>query len=133
MQLSADQIKALGLKRVKDQDMYKSENFIKIYANNVQMGISMWDMHLTFGEIVDEKDGRPQVEQKVKVNMSKEFLKALCNLMTVNIARFEERNGPIQIISDFAIDSLQSDENPDAETVKHLPKKSVRKPKALKS
>jgi hypothetical protein len=88
-----------GLRNATDQQNVPSPEFKKLYVNNVIIGASNWDMNLTFGEIIglDEK-GVPVVEQKVKLNMSKEFLKAVANLLAVNVAVYEERFGEIKFI-----------------------------------
>lgn len=93
----------LGLRNSAEQQSEKSENFIKIYANNVVMGLSLWDINLTFGEIVDStQEGEPIVEQKVKINMAKEFAKALSNLLSANIAVYEQQYGEIKLINALA-------------------------------
>ena len=95
--MEKNKLEELGIRRADAFTNRQSESFVKIYANNVQMGVSNWDMHLFFGEIVGEQEGRPIVEQKVKINMTKEFVKALANLLTTNIAVYEARYGPIRI------------------------------------
>jgi Protein of unknown function (DUF3467) len=93
----------LGLRNSVEQQSEKSEKFIKIYANNVVMGLSLWDINLTFGEIIDSTlEGEPIVEQKVKINMAKEFAKALSNLLSANIAEYERHYGEIKLINALA-------------------------------
>jgi Protein of unknown function (DUF3467) len=88
----------LGLREQNSQISNKGDGFTKIYANNIEMNVTHWDMSLIFGEIVGEEGDKPIVEQKVKVNMSKEFTKALLNLLTVNIAAYEKQYGEITVI-----------------------------------
>lgn len=72
----------------------KRENFIKIYSNNVTVGVSKWDINLVFGEIIGLNDeGVPIVEQSVKVNMTREFAKAVCALIKNNIEHYEKTFG----------------------------------------
>lgn len=97
--MNKEEAKKLGLKSYDDQDNQPGPNFTKIYANNVGLGASNWDMNLTFGEIVGQHpDGKPMVEQKVKINMSKEFMKALSNLLSKNLEAYEQRFGEIKLI-----------------------------------
>ncbi|MGD9562557.1 MAG: DUF3467 domain-containing protein [Pyrinomonadaceae bacterium] len=98
--MNKEEAKELGLKSYDEQDNRPGDNFIKIYANNVGLGVSNWDMSLTFGEIVGTNDkGQPIVEQKVKVNMSKEFVKALTNLLHANMLAYEKKFGEIKMIN----------------------------------
>jgi hypothetical protein len=100
----------LGLRNATDQKSEKGDNFTKIYANNAVMSLSLWDMSLTFGEIIDSTpEGEPIVEQKVKVNMSKEFTKALSNVLSANIAEYERNYGEIKLINALAEANLSSE------------------------
>lgn len=102
--LNETEAKKLGLRNSKDQHNALSENFVKIYANNVGIGASNWDVSITFGEILGlADDGQPVVEQKVKVNMTREFMKALSNLLVQNVKAYEEQFGEIDFERMFAI------------------------------
>jgi hypothetical protein len=76
----------------------KSPDFMAIYANNVHMGISLFDFSLIFGEVTDaEKDGKVVVNQKVRVILSKEMAKVLSALLAQNVAAYEEEYGTIVV------------------------------------
>lgn len=91
--------KKLGLRDASSQKNFPSDTFTKIYANNVGLVATNWDMSLIFGEIMGvNSDGLPVVEQKVKVNMSREFIKALRNLITTHISEYEKRFGEIEMV-----------------------------------
>ena len=81
------------------ENFVDSPNFVKIYSNNIQMTITLWDMSLMFGEIGETKDGKVTIEQKVKVNLSKEMTKALSNLLNRNLAAYESQFGEIKMLS----------------------------------
>jgi hypothetical protein len=51
---------------------------------------------------IDEK-GLPIVEQKVKVNMTREFMKALSNLLATNVQEYEAKFGEISFDKLFQI------------------------------
>lgn len=96
MALNSEEAKKLGLKNTQDQVNIQSPTFIKVYTNNVLFGATNWDTHLVFGEILGlDGNGKAVVEQKVKVNMTREFMKALSNLLTQNIKEYEEKFGEI--------------------------------------
>lgn len=98
MELDKETMRKLGLKDSQDQENLASDSFVKIYANNVGVGITNWDMTLTFGEIMGKNEkGLPVIEQKVKVNMTREFMKAFSNLLIANIKVYEEKYGEINV------------------------------------
>jgi hypothetical protein len=127
MELTEQEAKKMGLRNAADQTNIKSDNFVKIYANNVGIGATNWDMGIVFGEILGIGDeGKPVVEQKVKINMTREFMKALSNLLSANIRAYEEKFGEISLENLFAI----TEELESKTTVARLPtKKSAVKKK----
>src|SRR5262245_46457594 len=97
--MTKEEMNAKGLGLSVTQHNIPSPEFKKLYVNNVLLSASNWDMSLTFGEIIgiDEK-GLSVVEQKVKLNLSKEFMKALSNLLSANLEKYEKAFGEIQFI-----------------------------------
>lgn len=107
--MEENEMQKLGLRKSGNQQNVESENFVKIYSNNVTLGASNWDMSLVFGEIAGvSEEGTPLVEQKVKVSMTREFAKALCNLLTINIQEFEKRFGEIGFVNIDGVSTLQN-------------------------
>ena len=80
-----------------DQLRLQAETFRRIYANNFGIGISNWDASFVFGEIVGEKEGEPVIEEKVKVIVPLPLLKAMTQLLSANLASYENQFGEIQI------------------------------------
>jgi len=97
--MKQEEILELGLRQSGNQITERSDNYMKIYSNSVQMAVSVWDMNLVFGEIIGDENGTPIVEHKVKVNMSKEFAKAVLNLLKTNIAEYEANFGEIKLMN----------------------------------
>lgn len=111
--MNKEEMSNKGLRRSTDQTNIPSPEFKKLYVNNVLLAASNFDMNLTFGEIIGiSKDGTPVVEQKVKLNMSKEFMKALGNLLAENIRLFEEDFGEIQFINIENMPNIEIDLTP---------------------
>ena len=73
----------------------RSEAFVKVYANNVQIETSTWDCRLTFGETTMVQ-GKRSVEQVVSVVMSPQHAKALAGLLANQLMKYEEKLGPIR-------------------------------------
>lgn len=69
--------------------------FQTVYANNVAIGFSAFDMSITLGEIVGEEDGKPVVEETVKVLLTREMGKVFSRLLSNNIEAFEKNFGKI--------------------------------------
>lgn len=67
-----------------------------IYINSAKINFNTWDATISFGEIADEKDGKLQVNQRVKVKMSLSFLKAFQRLINDNVKALESNIGAIQ-------------------------------------
>jgi len=73
------------------------ERFRQIYANNMQLSLSTWDLALTFGEIAGEQEGKSVIEETTRVVMTREIAKVLANLLNTHIAAFEKQYGEIKI------------------------------------
>jgi hypothetical protein len=95
-----------------DQNRVPSVDFARIYANNFAMGMSNWDLSLTFGEIVGEKDGQAVIEEKVKVTMALAHAKAMLHLLGEHIANYEKVMGEIKIPGSAEMAALKSAAEP---------------------
>src|SRR6185295_9123644 len=93
-----------------DQVRIRTDRFRSIYANNIQIGVSIWDMSITFGEIIGDKDGKSVIEELAQVKMTREITKILAQLLTTQVRAFEEQTGytiPLPIISQGDDDSAE--------------------------
>lgn len=109
--MAAKKEKIVGLTKNKDEQIgVNSPDFIKIYANNAQVGFSLWDMSIIFGEIVGEQEGKAVVEQKVKVNMSKEMAKVLTIILNQNLNAYETQFGEIKLIQMTDMSKMPNEE-----------------------
>jgi hypothetical protein len=68
---------------------------VRLYANNVQIGFSTWDMWMVFGEVMGREGDELLVEPRARVSMSLEHAKAFAEVLSMNIAKFEEEVGKI--------------------------------------
>ena len=82
-----------------DQLRIRTERFKQVYANNMQVGFSTWDLAITFGEIVGEQDGKPVVEETVKILMTREIAKVLGTIIQSHITEYEANFGEIKLPS----------------------------------
>src|SRR5437016_915601 len=74
----------------------RSEDFFTIYANNVALVFSTWDLSVILGEILGESDGKPVVEETLKISMTREFAKVFSQILSTNIAAYEKQFGEIK-------------------------------------
>jgi hypothetical protein len=76
----------------------RGEHFIRFYANNIQVSFSTWDMRLTFGEIVDQPDGKTVIEDRACVVMSLQHAKAAIAALVRSFTALEKQFGEIKLL-----------------------------------
>jgi hypothetical protein len=69
----------------------------KVYANNVQMSTTSFDVRILFGQIGDLTEDKVAIEQQVQVTMSWLEAKIFADFLWANIEAFEELNGPMKL------------------------------------
>ena len=67
------------------------------YANNVQLGYTVYDLRLIFGELVEMTAEKVTIEQRVQVTISWLQAKVLSELLSRSIAECEEQNGGVRM------------------------------------
>ncbi len=85
------------LARSEDQIRVKADKFQQLYANNIQIGFSSFDMALAFGQIVGEEEGKVIVEEVARILLPRELGKVLAGLLLANIQAYEQQFGEIKI------------------------------------
>ena len=80
-----------------DQIRVRTERFRQLYANNMQVGFSSWDLAITFGEITGEQDGKPVIEETVRVIMTREIAKVLSTILKNHIDVYEQHVGELKL------------------------------------
>lgn len=76
----------------------RAENFVRFYANNIQVNFTQWDMRITFGQIVDDPNGKLMIEEQASVVMSLQHAKAAIHILAQSFAEFENRVGKIPLV-----------------------------------
>lgn len=69
----------------------------RVYANNVQMGTTSFDMKIIFGEVVEVQPDKVIVEQNVQVTMSWPEAKIIADFIQANVKIHEDLNGPLKL------------------------------------
>jgi hypothetical protein len=75
----------------------QADTFQQVYANNIQIGFSAFDMALAFGQIKGQQDGKPVIEESVRIMLTRELTKVLVGLLINNIQAYEQEFGEIKI------------------------------------
>jgi hypothetical protein len=74
----------------------RDEDFASLYANHVWYELSVWDLKLIFGE-TDQLQGPGTIVQHTSVSVSWLQAKLMAYFLQVNLAIYENQNGPIRI------------------------------------
>src|SRR6185312_1235219 len=85
------------------RDLSRKEGFVSIYANDVQVQTSPWDLRLILGEIGDESaDPIPtlRINKIGEVRMSPQFAKKVAQMMVEQLAAYERMFGKIPDVPD---------------------------------
>jgi hypothetical protein len=73
------------------------EGITHVYANNVAMGTTKFDVRILFGTVRDITSESVIIEHRVQVTMTWAEAKLLAEFLSANIKAFEDLNGPITL------------------------------------
>ena len=80
------------------RETFRAPGFVSLYANDIQVQTSPWDMHLLLGEIssITGTDERVIAIKEIgELRISPQLAKSLTAIMTEQISFYEERFGQI--------------------------------------
>jgi Protein of unknown function (DUF3467) len=75
----------------------KTSDYRETYANSVQIRVSVWDFFLNFGLAHQETPDHVTVENNHGVYLSPQQAKALWNMLSQNLAQYEQAFGVIAL------------------------------------
>jgi hypothetical protein len=73
------------------------DNVRSVYANNVGLTVTPWDLRLLFSEIVVNEQGKPSVQLRANVVLTPAHAKALSDALVRNVKEFEKLYGEITV------------------------------------
>src|ERR1039458_6862207 len=79
----------------------RSENYRDGYANNIQARMSVWDVFLVFGAMGQEAPSEVRIENFQGIYLSPQTAKALLNLLSHNLAQYEQTFGTLALEPQF--------------------------------
>ena len=75
----------------------RSEEYVRLYTNNIEIKFTGWDMRLVLHEITDNPDGQAIMEERAGIVMSLPQAKTLASELVRAIKTFEDRFGEIHL------------------------------------
>jgi hypothetical protein len=72
-------------------------DYRETYANSVQIRVSMWDFHLTFGILRHESPEDVNIENSQGIYLSPQQAKAFWNVLGQNLAQYQQTFGNIAL------------------------------------
>jgi hypothetical protein len=72
------------------------------YANSVQVRMSVWDFFLVFGTMHQESPDEVKIENFQGIYLSPQQAKALLNVLSHNLAQYEQTFGPLALEPQFS-------------------------------
>jgi len=78
-------------------DTNKSEDYREIYANSVQVRVSVWDFQLIFGTATSDAPDQVSICNRQATFLSPQQAKALWNILGQNLAQYEQAFGEINL------------------------------------
>jgi hypothetical protein len=75
----------------------KTADYRDSYANSVQVRLSIWDFHMVFGTLDHQTRESVSINNFQGVYISPQQAKALLNVLTHNVAQYEQTFGPISL------------------------------------
>jgi hypothetical protein len=78
-------------------ELTKSEDYRDGYANSVQVRVSVWDFHLTFGTARQDNPDAVEVSNFQGIYLSPQQAKAMWNVLGQNLAQYERTFGALAL------------------------------------
>ncbi len=79
----------------------ESEDYNDLYANSVQVRMSVWDFHLIFGTMQSATPEEVSFTSKQGIYLSPQQAKALFNILGQNLAQYEGTFGELKLEPQF--------------------------------
>lgn len=80
----------------------RSEEYRESYANSVQVRMSVWDFFLVFGTMHQESPEKVEIDNFQGIYLSPQQAKALLNVLSHNLAQYEQAFGALALEPQFA-------------------------------
>jgi len=78
-------------------NLVQTADYREIYANSVQVRVSVWDFQLAFGLASSESPEQVTIRNNAAVFLSPQQAKALWNILGQHLAQYEQAFGTINL------------------------------------
>lgn len=75
----------------------QAPDYREIYANSVQVRVSVWDFQLVFGLASSDSPDKVTIKNQSAVFLSPQQAKALLNVLGQNVAQYEQAFGTLNL------------------------------------
>ncbi len=75
----------------------RDEDFVSLYANNVALDGTVWDLQAVFGGLEKNESGQPIIKQHTMISMPWAVAKIACFHLALQIIVFERNHGPLRL------------------------------------
>ena len=75
----------------------QTPDYREIYANSVQVRVSVWDFQLVFGLAASETPDQVNIRNQAAIFLSPQQAKALWNVLGQNVAQYEQAFGTLNL------------------------------------
>lgn len=81
------------------------ESYATVYANSVDLKVSVYDFVLDFGMVTEATDEKLTVQQSIRVVMSPQHVKVFAPLLLEKLRQYEARWGELRIAQQESVDT----------------------------
>lgn len=78
-------------------EVTQTPDYREVYANSVQVRVSVWDFQLAFGLVHQDAPDQMNVQNSVGIYLSPQQAKALWNILGQNLAQYEQTFGNLAL------------------------------------
>lgn len=78
-------------------NLVQTPDYREIYANSVQVRVSVWDFQLVFGQASSESPEQVTIRNQQAIFLSPQQAKALYNVLGQNLAQYEQAFGTLNL------------------------------------
>lgn len=81
----------------KDDRRYRDKGYVTLYSNFAQIGITPWDIQVTFSQLAEHEIDKTGVMDLATVIMTPLMAKVLTLVLRENVVRYEKQHGEIVV------------------------------------
>src|SRR5271165_1010869 len=78
-------------------NLVQADDYRELYANSVQVRVSVWDFQLTFGLASSDTPDQVTIRNHQAIFLSPQQAKALLNVLGQNVAQYEQAFGTLNL------------------------------------